>query len=151
MMRSMRPLSEAEGTDCTLHPSIGSLTHPAAASQLSLVHGSLSSQSTAGPTSHAPLEHTEAVHASPLLHAPPSLLGTDSHKFEASLQIPALQSSALAEQSWETPQVGDHSQMPKAEQLSPVVQKAPSSQALPTLIGWASQLSDDSLHTPALH
>ncbi len=86
------------------------------------------------------------VQNSPSSQALPSLIGDGLQLSVPSLQTPTLHCSSAPELSVSLPP----SQVTE-EQVSPVVQKAPSSQALPSLIGDGSQLSVPSLQTPTLH
>lgn len=113
-------------------------------SQLSVVHGSLSSQPLTGPP------HLPAVHASGLVHATPSLHGLPSAALLA-VQLPLVLSQASVVHgllSLQTLAVPPHTPLVQA---SPLVQALLSSQTVPSAAPTLLQLPVAASHLSTVH
>lgn len=124
----------------------GTLMHaPVLGSHSPRVHAVFSDeQSIAAPPQVPELQASPVVHRSPSSQACPWLMGAPTQRAVLSLQVPAVQAELDAEQSRGPPL---HS---PAAQVSPVVQKRPSSQAPPSFRGARAQTFNASSHTPRL-
>ena len=96
---------------------------------------------------HSPTEQASpVVQKNPSSQASPSLVGCDSQALVVSLQVPTVHCPSKTEQS-----LADPPPQTPSVQISLIVQKSPSLQKAPSLIGCGSQVLVVSLQTPVLH